>query len=80
MPRFFRKSIISHQMLRKRMLCPHCGNDDFIAIGSKLSWLLGQKFICKKCRGTFRKARLVAAPESRHKSSIKQIGHKHRMR
>ncbi len=41
------------------MVCPHCGNEDFER--KEGFSLLGQQFICAKCKGTFRKANVVRA-------------------
>ncbi len=39
------------------MVCPHCGHEDFVR--KEGFSLLGQQFVCAKCKGTFRKANLV---------------------
>ena len=63
MPVSSKRGKVVAQSLRTKKLCPHCGHDEFKVIESKLSWLLGQKFVCAKCKGTFRKANLVRVRE-----------------
>lgn len=41
------------------MVCPHCGHEDFERKGGFS--LLGQQFVCAKCKGTFNKANVVRA-------------------
>ena len=41
------------------MVCPHCGHEDFER--KEGFSLFGQKFVCAKCNGTFKKANLVRA-------------------
>ena len=63
--------------LKTKMLCPHCGHDNFRAIESKgkFSWLFGSKreFVCAKCNGTFKKANLVRVRQKEKHISARGI-------
>jgi len=61
MPRLSKKADVVSLKLTAKKLCPHCGHDEFHAIkpATRFSWLFGQKFVCAKCKGTFRRANLV---------------------
>ena len=63
-PRHFKKKVDSvSTVIKSKMLCPHCGHDNFQAVESKGKYLglFGTKrvFVCAKCNGTFKKANLV---------------------
>ena len=75
-----KKGKVVSQSLRTKKLCPHCGHDDFEIVESKMSWLLGQKFKCAKCNGTFRKANLVRVHEKSREFSVSQTGTVHKVR
>ncbi len=77
MSRFSKKGKVSAQFLESKMLCPHCGNEDFKVVETKASWLFGQKFKCAKCGGTFRKANLVRVHEKKKEFHVQQQGYKH---
>ena len=47
---------------QKIMVCPHCGHEDFER--KEGFSLLGQQFVCAKCKGTFRKANLIRAKKT----------------
>jgi transposase-like protein len=72
MPEKFNKG--QSRILRGVKLCPHCGHDDFSAIPTRFSWLFGQRFICAKCKGTFRKANLVRVRQKDYENVTKQSG------
>jgi hypothetical protein len=72
MPEKFNKG--QSRILRSVKLCPHCGNDDFSAIPTRFSWLFGQRFICAKCKGTFRKANLVHVKQKDYENISKRSG------
>ena len=59
MTRIFKKTDVEAKRLRAEMRCPHCGHGEFRAISNKFSWLFGQRFVCLKCHGTFKRANLV---------------------
>lgn len=59
MTRIFRKKDVESQRLRAEKRCPHCGHGEFRAVAGRFSWLFGQRFVCMKCEGTFRRANLV---------------------
>lgn len=73
MPRFFKRGKVVTQSLRTKKLCIHCGHDEFKITEDKFSWLLGQKFVCAKCGGTFRKANLVRVYEKSRQFYIQKI-------
>jgi len=82
MPRFFkgRRKVVSSSIGRK-MLCPHCGHDDFHVVErGKLTWLFGEKFRCEKCGTTFKHANLVRVNQKSRESQIDQIGTAHTIR
>ena len=78
MPRFSKKGKVVAQSLRTKKLCPHCGHDEFKVTESKLSWLLGQKFVCAKCKGTFKQANLVRVHEKSRQFNLDQTGVAHK--
>ena len=78
MPRLSVKKRAISQTLRAKKLCPHCGHDEFETIESKLSWLFGQKFICAKCKGTFKKANLVTVHQKERQFDANKIGNYHK--
>ena len=57
-----------------KKLCPHCGHDDFKVVESKLSWLLGKRFKCAKCGGTFKRANLVHVKGKTSEFNLSQTG------
>ncbi len=82
MLRFFkgRRKVVSSSMGRK-MLCPHCGHDDFHVVErGKFTWLFGKRFRCEKCGATFKHANLVRVSEKSRESQINQIGTAHTTR
>ena len=78
MPRLSKRGKVVSQSLRTKKLCPHCGHDDFEVIESRLSWLFGQKFVCAKCKGTFKHANLVRVHEKSREFSVNQTGTVHK--
>lgn len=80
MPTFSKKGKVVSQSIRTKKLCPHCGNDDFEVIESKMSWLFGQKFKCAKCGGVFKQANLVRVHEKSREFSVDQKGTKSKPR
>jgi len=64
----------SKEFTQTKKLCPHCGHDDFRVIRSKLSWILGEKFKCSKCGGTFKKANLVRVKGISTEGDVKREG------
>ncbi len=78
MPKFSKKGKVVSQSLKTKKLCPHCGHDDFKLAESKLSWLFGQKFVCAKCGGTFKKANLVRMREKSREFNVTQTGNIHK--
>ena len=63
------------------MVCPHCGHEDFER--KEGFSLLGQQFVCAKCKGTFRKANVVRAKTTdihvaKHGSTVGAGRGKHR--
>jgi len=59
MPKSSKKSHFVAQTSTKEMRCPHCGHYEFHVVPTRFSWLLGQRFQCTKCKGTFKRARLA---------------------
>ena len=56
---FGQSKTVSSVQKQKMMVCPHCGHENF---EKKEGFsLLGQQFVCAKCKGTFRKANLIKA-------------------
>ena len=78
MPRLSTKKRVVSQKLRAKKLCPHCGHDEFEVTESKFSWLLGQKFVCAKCKGTFKKANLVTVHQKKRQYDASKTSSFHR--
>ena len=78
MPRLaLRKKVVS-QSLKTKKLCPHCGHDEFEVTESKFSWLFGQRFVCAKCKGTFKKANLVRVSQKELQSNLQKTSSYHK--
>jgi predicted RNA-binding Zn-ribbon protein involved in translation (DUF1610 family) len=69
--------LIVKQSVKTKLLCPHCGHDNFKVTESKAAWLVGQKFKCEKCGGTFKRANVVKMHEKTKEYHIKQTGIEH---
>lgn len=78
MVRFFKKGKVISQSLRTKKLCPHCGNDEFALAEGGMSWLFGQKFVCSKCKGTFKNANVVKVHEKSREFQVNQTGTSHK--
>lgn len=77
MPASFKKGKVTKQSVKTKMLCPKCGHDDFHVIENRAAWLLGEKFRCSKCGGTFKKANVVKMHEKVYEFQIaKKVKHK----
>jgi len=74
MTRMFRKTDVEAKRLRAEKRCPHCGHSEFKAIQSKFSWLFGERFVCLKCHGTFKRANLVSIDKKEKHYRTEQIG------
>lgn len=74
MPKNAKTWSVSKELTHTKMLCPHCGHDDFKLTEGKFSWLLGEKFKCSKCGGTFKKANLVHVKGISSEGDIKKMG------
>jgi predicted RNA-binding Zn-ribbon protein involved in translation (DUF1610 family) len=74
MPAFYKKGKVVTELAHTKKLCPHCGHDDFKITASKMSWLLGEKFKCSKCGGTFKKANLVHVKGKTHEFRVDRKG------
>lgn len=80
MPRLsLRKKVVS-QSLKTKKLCPHCGHDEFEVTESKLSWLFGQRFVCAKCKGTFKKANVVRVRQTEKQTDVQKTSGFHKTR
>ena len=80
MPRFSKQGKVVSRSLRTKKLCPHCGHDEFEVTESKLSWLLGQKFVCAKCKGTFKQANLVKVHEKSRQFNVQKTSSFHKVK
>jgi len=80
MPKSAKRGKVVTRSLRTKKLCPGCGHDEFKVVESKLSWLLGQKFVCAKCGKTFRKANLVRVNEKSREWEAQKTSSSHRSR
>jgi len=78
MPRLSLRKKVASQSLKTKKLCPHCGHDDFRVTESKFSWLFGQKFVCAKCGGTFRKANLVRVRQTEKQTEVQKTSGYHK--
>ncbi|MFO7772840.1 MAG: hypothetical protein R6V59_02700 [Dehalococcoidia bacterium] len=74
MTRIFKRTDVVAQRSRAEMRCPHCGHGEFRAVAGKFSWLFGQRFVCLKCEGTFKRANLVKINKKEKHFRAEQTG------